>query len=122
MNRRSIMLAALALAGCASAPRRLLSPTEAALPELEPLYGADAGRDGITISVASSGCTAKADFTFYVERRGGNLGLAFARRRLDTCKSLAVGRTELAFAWAELGVDPRRSVFLLNPLVAWAGP
>jgi hypothetical protein len=124
MHRRLFLCACLALAGCATAPAapRPLTPAEAALGELEPLYAATAGRDAILISVPSNGCTAKADFAFYVERKGPSVTLAFARRKLDTCKSFAMGRTELAFTWAELGLEPRSPVFLLNPLVAWTGP
>ncbi|MBX3485436.1 hypothetical protein [Phenylobacterium sp.] len=121
MNRRVFMLAAVALSGCAGAGVRV-APADAPLAELEPVYRADAGREAITISVASNGCTAKADFAFHVERRGGATTLAFARRRIDTCKSFAMGRTELTFTWAELGVAPRTEVFLLNPLSAWTGP
>ncbi|WP_293904039.1 hypothetical protein [Phenylobacterium sp.] len=120
MDRRLFVLSALAVSGCAAGVR--LTPSPAALPELEPLYRADAGREAITISVASNGCTAKVDFTFYVERKGDTARLAFARRRVDACKSFAMGRTELSFSWAELGVARRGSVVLLNPLVAWTGP
>ena len=122
MDRRVFLAAALALAGCASAPPPILAPAGAGLPELEPLYRAEAGRDGLTISVASNGCTAKADFAFYVERKGEALTLAFGRKRVDTCKSFAMGRADLTFTWDELGVAPRTPVFLLNPLLAWTGP
>jgi hypothetical protein len=121
MNRRVLLLAALALCGCATTPP-VVTPAAPALAELEPLYRADAGRDALTISVASNGCTAKADFAFYVERRGQSVTLAFGRKRIDTCKSFAMGKTELTFTWAELGVEPRTPVFLLNPLLAWTGP
>ena len=123
MNRRCFLLAVLAVSGCASLPApRPLSPAETALAELEPLYAAVAGRDAVTISVASNGCTAKADFAFYVERRGQAVTLAFARKRLDSCKSFAMGKTEITFTRAELGLEPRAPVFLLNPLAAWTGP
>ena len=92
------------------------------LSELEPLYRAEAGREALIISVASNGCTAKADFAFYVERKGEAVALAFGRKRVDTCQSFAMGRTDLTFTWAELGVAPRTAVFLLNPLVGWTGP
>ena len=121
MDRRLFLVACLSLAGCATAPPRL-TPAETALGELEPVYAATAGREAIIISVASSGCTAKADFAFYVERKGSAVTLAFARKKLDRCKSFAMGRTELAFTWAELGLEPRSPVFLLNPLAAWTGP
>ena len=74
------------------------------------------------ISVASNGCTTKDDFAFRLERRGEALTLAFARRRLDTCKAFAQGRAELTFGWDELGVPRGAPLFLLNPLVAWTGP
>lgn len=116
------MLAALALSGCATAGVRVSAPPDSGLSELEPLYRADAGREAITISVASNGCTAKADFAFYVERKGGAVTLAFGRKRIDPCKSFAMGKTDLTFTWRELGVEPRAQVFLLNPLTAWTGP
>lgn len=118
MDRRLFLFAALALGGCVTT-RVVTSP--APLAELEPLYRAEAGRDGLTIRVRSSGCTAKADFTFYLERKAQAVSLAFARKRIDTCRSAAVGRAELTFSWAELGVPPRTPVFLLNPLEAWPG-
>jgi hypothetical protein len=121
VNRRLFLFAALALSGCmTTAP--VVVPAASPLAELEPLYWADAGREALTISVASSGCTAKADFAVHVEKKGGAVTLAFGRKRLDTCKSFAMGRTELTFTWAELGVEPRTPVFLLNPLIAWTGP
>jgi hypothetical protein len=89
---------------------------------IEPLYAADAGRDAITIRVLSNGCTAKGDFAFFVERKGEAVTLAFGRKRLDTCRSFAMGHTDLTFTWAELGLAPRTPVFLLNPLTAWTGP
>lgn len=122
MHRRAFLIAALALAGCATAPAPILAPAGAGLAELEPLYRAEAGRGGLTISVASNGCTAKADFAFYVERKGEAVTLSFGRKRVDPCKSFAMGRTDLSFSWEELGVDPRTPVFLLNPLQAWTGP
>jgi len=123
MHRRFLLIASLALlAGCAGQTPPILAPSGAPLAELEPLYAARAGRGEITIEVASSGCTAKADFAFYVERKGEAVTLAFGRRRLDSCKSFAQGKTALAFTYEELGLDAGAPVFLLNPLVAWTGP
>jgi hypothetical protein len=122
MNRRAFALGFLALSGCATAAPPVVAPAAGGLPELESLYRAAAGREELTISVASNGCTRKADFAFYLERKGEAVTLAFGRKRIDSCKSFAMGRTELAFTWAELGVPPRTPVFLLNPLVAWTGP
>jgi hypothetical protein len=123
MNRRLLILAALALGGCATvAAPPVITAVPRALGELEPLYGAQAGRDAVTITVASNGCTAKADFAFYVERRGDAMALAFGRKHVDACKSFAMGKTELVFTWEELGLAPRAPVFLLNPMSAWTGP
>jgi hypothetical protein len=139
VNRRLFLLSALALGGCASQPLAPAvppqvpppapSPPPAATPEppaplaeLEPIYSAVAGREGLTIQVGSNGCTAKADFTFYVQLRGGSASVAFARKHVDTCKSYAQGRTSIAFSWAELGLAPRNPVFVLNPITAWTGP
>jgi hypothetical protein len=121
MNRRVFVLSALALSGCATAapPHVKAGPV---LSELEPLYRANAGKDALVVSVASNGCTAKGDFTFHIERRDNAVNVAFARKRIDTCKSFAMGKTELSFTWAELGVLPRSQVFLLNPVTAWTGP
>jgi hypothetical protein len=121
MDRRLFLLTALALAGCATV-RAPPPPPGPPYGELEPLYSAVAGPDALTVTVASSGCTARADFVFYVERKGGAVSLALARKRLDTCKSFARGRAEIAFPWAELGLAPATPVFLLNPLAAWTGP
>ena len=123
MDRRLFLLAALALAGCASLPPpKIVAPAGSALQELEPLYVARAGRDALTIRVSSNGCTAKADFAFYVEPKGDAVTLAFGRKRIDSCRSFAMGHADLTFTWAELGLAPRTPVFLLNPLVAWTGP
>jgi hypothetical protein len=122
MHRRLFVLAALALAGCVTAGPPAVTPAASSLGELEALYAADAGRDAITIRVSSNGCTVKADFAFFVERKGNAVTLAFGRKRLDTCKSFAMGHADLTFTWAELGLEPRTPVFLLNPLTAWTGP
>lgn len=122
MNRRAFVLAALALSGCATGGVHVSAPAGSGLSELEPLYRAEAGREAITISVASNGCTAKGDFAFYVERKGPAVTLAFGRKRIDSCKSFAMGKTDIAFTWTELGVPARAEVFLLNPLTAWTGP
>ena len=121
MNRRLFLLASLALGGCATTASQPVGPP-APLAELEPLYSAVAGKDALTIRVNSNGCTAKADFAFYLERRAGTVSVAFARKRVDTCKSFAMGKAEIAFTWAELGLDARTPVFLLNPVTAWTGP
>ncbi len=126
MTRRALLLASLAvLAGCATAlppPPSIVAPAGSALAELEPLYAARAGRQALTISVASNGCTRKEDFAFFLERKGQALTLAFGRTRIDTCQSFAQGKVDLPFTWEELGVAERAPLFLLNPMSAWTGP
>ena len=121
MHRRLFLLSALALAGCVGGPPTVRA-ADRALPELEPIYRADARREAIVISVASNGCTTRADFTFHVEKTAHATTIAFARKRLDTCQSFAMGRMDLSFTWAELGVAPRTPVVLLNPLIQWPYP
>jgi hypothetical protein len=139
VNRRLFVLASLALGGCASvsvappSPSPPTAPTAPTAPpppparvapagplaELEPLRSARATRDGLSIRLASHGCTARPDIAFYVERRAGAASVAFGRRHVDTCKT--PGEAEIVFSWTELGLDPRAPVFLLNP-VGPAGP
>ncbi len=123
MDRRHFVLAALALGGCATfrgAPPLASGPK--ILPELEPLYAAFSGREGLRIKVASNGCTAKADVAFYVERRGHGVAIAFGRKHVEACKSSLKSQAELAFTWEELGLAPNVRIFLLNPIEPSIGP
>jgi hypothetical protein len=123
MNRRFVILAGLALlAGCATAPPPIVAHAASALGELEPLYSASAGAKGLTIRVASSGCTKREDFAFFVEKKGQAVTLAFGRKRLDPCKSFAMGHTDLIFPYEELGVTRETPLFVLNPFYPWTGP
>lgn len=122
MNRRLFVLAALAVAGCATRPPPVVAPAGSPLAELEPIYRIEATRRSLVIRVGSRGCTAKADFAFYLERRGGAVTLAFGRRRVEVCPSPSPGHADISFSWAELGVPPRTPVFLLNPLAASDDP
>jgi hypothetical protein len=119
MNRRHLCLAlgALALSGCVSRPEPVpiaLSPGSGP-GELEPIYAASATRDALTVRVASNGCTTKPDFAFFVETTDGVTTVAFARRRLDTCRTVRAGHADLEFSLQELGIAPNTPVFVLNP-------
>jgi hypothetical protein len=41
--------------------------------------------------------------------------VAFARKRVDTCRSFAAGHADLVFTLQELGIAPNVPVFVLNP-------
>jgi hypothetical protein len=126
MNRRLVLtLAAVALASCAttaSPQRAVVAPSAQPYAELEPIFAVSSAYEAISIRVSSNGCTTKADFVFHVERRDGSASVAFARRRLDTCKSFAAGHTDLIFTFEELGLPARQPLFVLNPFEPWFGP
>ena len=113
MNRRDFLLAALALPGCATAPKVVSTGTEV-LEELEPLYDVRADRRGLAFRIASGGCATKADIAFYVERRGEGTSLAFAHRPARQCDVSTSDPLALRFSWAELGLPGHRRVILLN--------
>ena len=122
MHRRLFILAATALlAGCATTPPPVVPPASA-YEELEPVFAVSSAYEAISIRVSSNGCTTRADFTFYVERRGGGAAVAFARTKPDNCRSFARGYAEIVFPFAELGVEPQTPLFLLNPFERWYGP
>lgn len=114
VSRRGFVLAgaALALSGCATAP--VLKSGETLL-ELEPLLSVSADAGGVTIKVASRGCARREDFVFRVEPRGRDMAVAFARRRLEVCRSPAVQPMALRFSYDELGVKAGQGVVILNP-------
>jgi hypothetical protein len=92
-------------------------------PELEAIRSVIVGRRGLTIRVASHGCTRRADFAFFVERKAGVTTLAFGRKRIETCGRGRAGETALDFSFKDLGVDPDEPVVVLNPLLSakWRG-
>ena len=117
MDRRGFLLSCLALSACATLPPPALSPEPVApLPELEPLLGVQAGPDGLTIRVASHGCTWRGGFVSYRERKDGVTRLAFARRRIDQCQPKPQPPVAIFFSWAELGVRRGERVAVLNPV------
>lgn len=115
-SRRGFVLAAaaLGLAGCATMPVLMAATPADTFPELEPLLAVDAGRDGLVVRVRSKGCAAKADFVFRVDRQPGRAVVAFARRRLETCKG-AAGIADLTFSYQELGLARGERLVVANP-------
>ena len=121
MNRRGLLLGALVLAagGWAGGPRAETT-SQPGLEILEPIYAVIASPRGLTIRVASKGCTGKADFAFYLDRKpGGAAAVAFGRRRVEMCKPAKTsGHADLVFSYAELGVNAGEPLSVLNPIVA----
>jgi hypothetical protein len=121
MRRRAVLagglLAALGASAWAAAPQAETPEPDLAL--LEPLYAVSATAKGLMIRAASSGCTAKADFAFHLERRdGGGGAIAFARRPVDRCRVGRPDPVDMTFSYAELGVSDDTPLFLLNPIAA----
>lgn len=117
ISRRGFVLvgAALSLAGCATAPVLVAAAPDETWPELEPLLAAEAGREGVTIRVRSHGCAVKADFVFRIDRRAGHAVIAFARRRLETCRG-AAGAVDLTFGYGELGLTRGDRIVIANQI------
>jgi len=104
--------AAFVVAGCATTPR--LVPGET-WPELEPLLAVSLGRRAVVIRVESRGCASPADVVFRVDRGNGRAVVAFARRRLETCKG-PTGGTDLTFGYDELGLKRGERIVIANPV------
>ena len=108
--------AAVSLAACATAPRVILAGDDR-YPELEPLLSVDARAHALAIRVRSQGCASKADFAFRIDRERGRAVVAFARRRLETCRGER-GEATLSFSYAELGVSAWDRIVVANPVAA----
>jgi hypothetical protein len=87
-------------------------------PELEPLNAVVATRKGLTLRLPAHDCAKKADFAWYIERRGDVTTVAFARKRLNPCRRPRGASLEIAFTYAEMGLDPAAPLVVLNPLAA----
>ncbi len=104
--------ATVALAGCATTPRLVSGET---WPELESLSAVSLGRRAVTIQIESRGCANRADLVFRVDRKDGRAVVAFARRRLETCKG-PKGRVDMTFSYEELGLKRGERVVIANPI------
>ena len=116
LTRRLLLVGTLALAGCTSLPRPEPYPATGPYPELEPVRLIRIGPQDLSLEVASRGCGVRPDLTFFVERRGGVATVAFARRRMQTCRDTSEAWVEVVFSRKALGLSADEPVFLLNPL------
>ena len=116
-DRRGLLATGLllALGGCATSRGvTLVAGSSGATAELEALR-AVAGPEGLTLRVASNGCTRKEDFAFYVDHAAAPPTVAFARKRVDGCHA-APGEVVLSFSYQELGVAGQGRLAVLNPV------
>lgn len=118
LSRRFLLAGTLALAGCASLSPPEPHPAAGPFPELEPVRLVRAGPESLVIEVASRGCEGRPDMVFHIERRGGVAAIAFARRRLQTCRGQPPGWVDVTFSRQDLGLSADEAVFVLNPLSA----
>lgn len=93
----------------------MLVASDQAWPELESLLDVATTREGLTIRVASKGCAVRGDFVFRVDRAGGRAVVAFARRRLETCRFGETGTADLVFSYEELGIRRGERIVIANP-------
>lgn len=120
LHRRRLLAAGLflALGGCAGRGGvTLVAGGRNAPAELEALSALEADATGLTLKVASTGCTTRDDFTFYVDRSGPQPTVAFARKRLDLCRR-ARTTADVRFSYQELGVPGHGRLAVLNPVSA----
>ncbi len=83
-----------------------------AINKAEPIMGIQMNGDSssITLSVASNGCTQKADFTCTVT----NDTLVLTRLKPDNCKRMPF-LTKFTWSFKEAGITPGKSFFVKNP-------
>lgn len=120
LDRRLLLVAGLflPLSGCMSIHRVTFSTDGAPGDgELETLRGVTVENDGLTLKVASAGCTTKADFVFFVERDGHGSTVAFARKKLDACKGVPF-LVDFRFSYQELGLSKDTNIRVLNPVAS----
>ena len=111
MMRLVVLLAALAAA----------APAIAQVRPIEPIYAIRVAQGVVTVTVASNGCTAKADFTVGVLKQAPASTVLFARKHPDLCRA-APGHAELVYSLAELGLAPGEAFVLVNPLTGDPAP
>ena len=92
------------------------------IPPIEPVYAVTAGRSGVTVRLASGGCTRKADLTVALSTKPPRPLLLIARRRPDACRTSPGGAVDVVWSYAELGIKPGQAFSVANPLVAGPTP
>ncbi len=85
------------------------------VPAIEPIYGVTVGPQGVTVRLASHGCTTKADLTVAVAKNPPRPMVLFARKRPDACTAPATP-VDVVYTFEELGLEPGEAFSLANPL------
>jgi hypothetical protein len=83
---------------------------------LEKLLGLTYEQDGVTLQVASGGCTQKSDFTYTKGLRKGDPTIAFFRVNKDTCLASYPQGIKIHFTFTEMNLDGAKKFYILNPV------
>src|SRR5665213_520544 len=120
---KDLMTPNMFLAGLMAVLTGTAHPTPAPQkPRLEPIYSFTVTRTGLTVVVASNGCTHKEDFAPRTSGPGRNAVIGFYRKRPDTCRPVAAGHAELRYGFAELALTPNVRLKVLNEFTADPSP
>ncbi len=90
------------------------------VPPIEPVYGVSVDRAGVTVRMASNGCTRKGDLTVAVAKTTARPLLLIARKHPDLCRA-ATRPVEIAWTFDDLGLGENEPFSLANPLTAEPG-
>lgn len=86
----------------------------------ETLLGYTFGVHGITLQVASGGCTQKEDFVVEKRQHSRYQALTFYRWHEDLCLALLPYGTSLTFSYEELDLKPGSRFQISNPVSSLA--
>ncbi len=87
------------------------------VPPIEPVYGVSVDKAGVTVRMASNGCTKKGDLTVAVAKTTARPLLLIARKHPDLCRA-ATRPVEIAWTFDDLGLAADEPFSLANPLTA----
>ncbi len=108
-------LPVLALAGCQLTAGNLNTHQSSNMKNLETLRAIDISRDGVEITVISTGCTATGDFQLVLTPHQDLVELAVYRTRPDLCRRAPRPLT-LLLPWRDDAQFPEQTVRILNPV------
>ncbi len=91
------------------------------VPPIEPVYAVSVGKAGVTVRLASNGCTQKSDLTAAISTAPPRPLVLIARRHADACRG-PPGAVEIVWRYEDLGLRPGQAFSLANPLTAEPSP